>query len=157
MQRFVFSLILFAVSVSGAALAGGPDKTSVTNPPDPFHDMIVGNEQAMANAEHQRDRRFFESHAAADLIYVAFNGMVFTRDKVLEGLPYLDLEKYEMKNFKVRRLGSGNAAVVTYDLVSNGKMGGDRLPHASYASSVWEKRNGTWLMVLHQDTPAHHN
>jgi hypothetical protein len=47
-----------------------------------------------------------------------------------------------------------NAAVVTYKWTGSGTYQGQPLPSPVWCSTVWSKRNGKWMAVFHQESPA---
>ena len=118
--------------------------------------VLYSQEQQLANAEKHKDKNYFEQKLDDGLIFVAYDGMVFTKSKILESLNYIDVSRYAIKNMKVRSLG-GDGGLVTYDLLLTGKIGGHDLPTKQYASSVWVKHGDDWKLVFHQSTPAHHD
>ena len=119
-----------------------------------LQNQLVANEQRLAQSEQNKDRAFLQQALADDFIYVAYNGLVFTKDKIVRAVKYMDISHYKMENFKVRSLGP-QAAVLTYDLLIQGNVAGRELPQKEYASSVWIAKGGHWIAVLHQETPAH--
>jgi hypothetical protein len=118
--------------------------------------IIYNLEHQLAQAEKQQDRSFFENELNDRLIYVAFNGLVLTKSKLVSAVSYIDVSHYRIENMKVRVLGA-DAALATYDLTSGGSLAGHDLPGKQYASSVWVKNGGNWQLIFHQSTPAHHD
>jgi hypothetical protein len=143
------ALLVLALTLSaGAQRADYPDGR--------IHDQLWNEEQKLATAEKQQTRAYFQQKLDNDLIFVAYNGEVFTKNKILQALHYIDVSRYTIQNFKVRPLGP-NAGLVTYDLDLNGKIAGHELPAKQYASSVWLKRGAQWVLIFHQSTPADHH
>jgi hypothetical protein len=137
-----------AARVPHAGLSvGGGDKA--------LESELVGNEQRLADSEKSKDAQFLQQALADDFIYVAYNGLVFTKDRIVKDLQYIDINEYRMENFKVRVL-SPDAALLTHDLMVQGAIGGHDLPRRQYASSVWVRKGDHWIAVLHQETPARH-
>lgn len=137
------------------ALIGGGASYAAPQPSEQIHNEIFNHEQQLAKAEKNKDRQYFERTLDDKLIFVAFNGLVFTKQKLVSDLTYIDVSQYSIENMKVRDLGPG-AALATYDLRLNGSVAGHNLPQKQYASSVWLKVNGEWKLMFHQSTPAHH-
>jgi hypothetical protein len=138
----VLSLPLFAFAQSGGSSSS-------------FETAMWNQEQGLAKAEMQQDRAYFEKTLDDKLIYVTFNGVVLTKDKIVKGLNYIDVSHYTIENMKVRVLGT-DAALVTYDLKVKGNVAGHDLPAKQYASSVWVNESNHWQLIFHQVTPAHH-
>ena len=120
-----------------------------------LENQLVNNEKRLASSEKNNDTAFLKRALADDLIYVVYNGWVFTKAKIVNDVRYIDIHQYKMENFKVRQLGD-DSALLTYDLIIQGNIAGRQLPHQLYAASVWVKKGPEWILVLHQETPAHH-
>ncbi len=120
-----------------------------------LENQLVNNEQRLAQSEKNKGREFLRQTLADDFIYVAYNGEAFTKDKIVQAVKYMDISNYRMENFKVRVLGR-QAALLTYDLLVQGNVGGHQIPQKEYASSVWVAMRGRWTLVFHQETPARH-
>ena len=120
-----------------------------------LQDTVYNLEHQLAGAEKQHNKKFFAASMDKDLVYVAYNGLVLTKDKLLASMQYIDVSHYSMENFKTRSLGP-DAALVTYDLKINAEIAGSQLPHKQYASSVWVRNGGRWQLIFHQATPAQH-
>jgi hypothetical protein len=121
-----------------------------------FRDQLVNNEKALAEAQTQKKAAALQEMLDPNLIFVAFNGMVFTRQQLVAKVQYIDVSQYDMENFKVRRLGP-NACLLTYDLRVKASVAGHNLPDKEYASSLWLRHGRGWQLVFHQETPAHHS
>jgi hypothetical protein len=120
-----------------------------------LQDTVYNLEHQLANAEKQHNKKFFETSLDNGLVFVAYNGMVFTKEKLLASMHYIDVSHYSMENFKTRALGR-EAALVTYDLKINATIAGSQLPAKQYASSVWVRKGSGWELIFHQTTPADH-
>ena len=121
-----------------------------------LRDLLVNHERELAAAQTHKQSAALEHLLDPQLIFVAFNGLVFTKAQLVSKLQYIDVAQYEMENFKVRQLGPG-AALLTYDLRVKASVAGHDLPATEYASSVWMRDGGGWQLVFHQETPAHHS
>lgn len=120
-----------------------------------LQDTLYNLEHQLAGAEKQHNKKFFETSLDNGLVFVAYNGLVFTKAKLLSSMHYIDVNHYSMQNFKTRALG-GDAALVTYDLRINASIAGSELPAKQYASSVWVHKGPGWQLIFHQSTPAEH-
>ncbi|HET9181713.1 MAG TPA: nuclear transport factor 2 family protein [Candidatus Angelobacter sp.] len=145
-----------AFSASGEKPAGAQDGGPQHGSPAGTLQATVYNlEHKLAVAEKQQDKHFFQQVLDNNLVYVAYNGLVFNKAKLLTSMKYVDVNNYSIKNLKVRSLGP-QAALATYDLDINAKVAGTKLPHKQYASSVWLRNAGGWKLLFHQATPADH-
>lgn len=143
--------------VAVTLLCGTPSRLPAqgASPDQQVSNALHDQEQQLADAEKKKDRNYFQQKLDDNLIFVAYNGLVFTKSKILQSLNYIDVSRYAIKNMKVRSLGA-DAGLVTYDLLLAGNIAGHNLPAKQYASSVWVKHGDDWLLVFHQSTPAHH-
>lgn len=150
--------VLFFTPGGKAFSAPGEKPGTAQKAPSPgsLQTTIYNLEHRLALAEKQQNKHFFQKALDNQLVYVAYNGLVFDKAKLLASMKYVDVNNYSIKNLKLRPLGA-RAALVTYDLDINANVAGTKLPHKQYASSVWLLNAGEWKLVFHQATPAHHD
>ncbi len=153
----VVLLWCFLLTAWGQAPKAQPQQaqTADDSRPDPLRDELVRSEHILAEAQQQKNANLLRATLADESLYVAYNGLVLTKTQIVKDLKYIDVSRYQMKNFKVRRLGPA-AALLTYDLDTSASVGGQDVPAKQYASSVWMNRGGHWVLIFHQETPAHH-
>lgn len=146
----ISTIVLFALisAMAGVAQQKNADETGL-------RDTLAQNEQALIQAEKQHDAATFHKLLRDDLIYVAFNGWVFTKKELIAKMHYIDVQRYTPENIKLR-LPSPNIALITYDLTAKANIAGHNLPHKQYVSSLWVKNSGEWQLLFHQATPATH-
>ena len=72
--------------------------------------------------------------------------------KMLEGATY-DLNEFSLEGVRVRRL-SGDIAVIAYKVREDLTVEGKRVELEAYDSSVWMKRDGDWVCVVHTESLA---
>jgi hypothetical protein len=149
---FLAAALFFAI---GAPAPGAQPGGRQAETHKAVENVAFNLEHKLAQAEKQGDKTFFEQALDPALVYVAYNGLVFDRNKLLASMKYVDVNNYSMENLKIRQLGA-DAVLVTYDLKINAQVAGTHLPQKQYASSVWVKRARAWKLVFHQATPAHH-
>jgi len=160
---FFLGIVLF-FGPNDKAFSASAEETSAAQKGQPHQDTTAGSlqttvynlEHRLALAEKQQDKHFFRQVLDNRLVYVAYNGLVFDKSKLLASMKYVDVNNYSIRNLKVRALGP-QAALVTYDLDINANVAGTNLPHKQYASSVWLRQAGEWKLLFHQATPAHHD
>ena len=58
-----------------------------------------------------------------------------------------------MENIKFVAAGS-NSGVVAYKLTQKGNAHGHEFTSVAYASALWTKRDGKWVCLFSQETPA---
>lgn len=145
-----WAVILACAGVSASRAQPHPKRASGS-----LKNTLYNLEHQLAGAEKQHNKKFFETSLDNQLVFVAYNGLVFTKDKLLQSMQYIDVNHYSMENFKTRALGP-DAALVTYDLKINATIAGSQLPAKQYASSVWVRKGADWQLIFHQSTPAKH-
>lgn len=149
--------IVLALSCAAFAQSPSPEKPAATMPStsQPVKDLLYNNEQKLGQAEENGNTQVFQQLLAPDFRQVLFNGLNVTRDQVLKEMKYIDVKQYDISNVQYRALGS-DAALLTYDLDIHASAPGMSLPPRQYESSIWQRRDGQWLLVYHQSTPSRH-
>ncbi len=91
------TLLLLCVVPSSGQQAGPSERQ--------LHNQLYQQEQRLATAEKRQDKQYFQRALDDNLIYVAYNGMVFTKAKILQSLNYIDVSRYSIENVRLRPLG----------------------------------------------------
>lgn len=125
-------------------------------PEKSIQDELYNKENELGQAQRDHNATFFEQNLAGDFLYVAFNGLVLTKDKIVDALQHLQITTYEIHNVKFRPLGA-NAMQLAYDLTVQGDISGVPIPRQMYATSIWIKAGDSWRLAYHQTTPARHH
>ena len=121
-----------------AGAAGTPGETG----PD-----ATANEKLVWDALKSKNYDAFGSYLASDSIEVEPDG-VYDHAGSVKGVQTVDLSKAELSDWRTVKL-SDNAVVVTYAVnVPLFK------PPKGYHSTIWTNRNGKWVAIFHQGTPA---
>ncbi|HKW25496.1 MAG TPA: nuclear transport factor 2 family protein [Terriglobales bacterium] len=157
-MRSVLALTLILPLWLGSALAQTPDAPKNTTRSDNGHrlrDNLTNLEKDLAQAEQQKNKKFFDQALSPQFLMVAYNGLVLTKAELLSKLNYLNVKRYAMKNFKLRSIGR-TGALLTYDLDIQASAAGQHAPAKQYASSVWIREGSHWQLLFHQATPAEH-
>jgi uncharacterized protein (TIGR02246 family) len=115
---------------------------------------IVALEKRAFEAWKNKDKRFFEAHMAEDGQYLDLNG---TGGKAQYVQVIIDnnctVNSYALEQTKVTMLSKEVALLTyryTYDIVCEGKPEAGPL----WASTLYVKRDGKWLIAFHQEIPA---
>ncbi len=96
------------------------------------------------------DRNRYSTRLAADAIHVFPGWGVADRDAVLAGVADASpWHRFEIEHPRVVRLGDQAAALV---YTAHAERTGQP-PYDAAVSSIYRRRNGTWELVLHQQTP----
>jgi len=88
---------------------------------------------------------------AEEFVEFGSSGRVFDRAAVIAALPGEPDFKSRIDDFVIRVLSS-EVAVTTYRLSAWSTSGGQ--VRVTLRSSVWTQRDGQWVLVFHQGTPA---
>ena len=145
----------FVMLVLAACTCFVPPLAAQSSNTDKLRAQLENQEKQLAGAEKSQSKTSLEDLLSRDLIFVAYNGLVFDQQNLLEKIGYLNLNQYKMENVKFRQVGP-SAALITYDLLVNANVVGQKLPHKQYASSLWIKQGDRWQLLFHQATPAAH-
>lgn len=146
MKRSVMTLALVAVAFT---FAPGQVKRN-----DPVEAEIVALEKRAFEAWKNKDKRFFAEHMSEDGQYLDQNGVggkaqyvktIIDNDCTVNGYA-LDKTKVTMMSTEVALL----TYRYTYDIVCGGKPEAGPL----WASTMYVKRGGQWLIAFHQELPA---
>jgi uncharacterized protein (TIGR02246 family) len=146
MRRSVIALALVAVAFNCT-----PGRVKRDHP---VEEEVVALEKRAYEAWKHKDKRFFEEHMAEDGQYLDANGgggkaqyvrAIIDNDCTVNG--------YALDKPKVTLLGRDAALLTyryTYDIVCGGKPEAGPL----WASTVYVKRGGKWLIAFHQELTA---
>ncbi|HEY0379836.1 MAG TPA: nuclear transport factor 2 family protein [Pyrinomonadaceae bacterium] len=146
MKRSIITLMLLAAAFTFASGQAKSDKSVEAE--------IVALEKRAYEAWKQKDKKFFEEQMWEDGQYLDLNGVggkaqyvkaIIDNDCTVNG--------YALDNPKVTMLSKDAALVTyryTYDIVCGGKPEAGPL----WASTVYVKRGGKWLIAFHQELPA---
>jgi hypothetical protein len=115
--------------------------------PSELHDLG----QRWFQAWLDKDDAIVERPMAEDYIYVAPNGAVFDRQKILAIIrsPSYRLEQGTRTEVVVRALGK-EAAVERHRYQGAGSFEGTRFTDDQRCVMIWEKQAGEWRLVMEQ-------
>lgn len=146
MKRLTIALALLALI---ATLAFGQMKRN-----DSMETQIVALEKSAFEAWKAKDKKFFEDHMSEDGQYLEGNG---TGGKAQYVKAIIDnnctVSSYSLDNTKVTML-SKEVALLTYRYTHDVVCGGNPEPSPLWASTMYVKRGGKWLIAFHQEIPA---
>lgn len=160
-NKRILCIVLIALSLPLVTNASPP---AVCSTPSPVSTTVATNgavarhliaaERASWNLAIQRNVGTYRALHAPDFITVTGGGEV---DKATSEASAMDakvrFDQCVLSGFDVRRVAP-NAALITYHTQAAGLDHGRAFRLDSYASSLWIKRNGAWLNVFYQATPA---
>jgi hypothetical protein len=121
---------------------------------DAIGQRLVAEERASWDLAIKRNVAAYTAFHAPDFFTVTGTGVV---DRARSETSAMDanvrFDQCELSGFDVRFVAE-NAALVTYHVKAAGLDHGKAFQLDSYASSLWMKRDGKWLNVFYQATPA---
>lgn len=115
---------------------------------------IVALENRAFEAWKNKDKKFFEEHMAQDSYYLAADGTITKAQfvQIVAG-DACKVTTYSLDNTKVTMLNK-DAALLTYRYSHDAVCGGTPEASPLWASTVYVRRGGKWLIAFHQEIPA---
>ena len=116
--------------------------------------QIFDLEKKAFDAWKNKDRKFFEEHMSEAGQYLEANG---AGGKAQYVKAIIDnnwtVGRYSLDNTRVTMLGK-DVALLTYRYAHDAVCGSNREASPLWASTVYVKRGGKWLIAFHQEIPA---
>jgi len=127
---------------------------SQTKPNNSVETQIVALEKSAFEAWKNKDRKFFEEHMSEDGQYLDLNG-AGGKAQYVKAIIDNDctVSRYSLDNTKVTML-SKDVALLTYRYAHDVVCGGNPEASPLWASTIYVKRGGKWLIAFHQEIPA---
>ena|SRR5437870_2352837 len=126
------------------------NKTPATSPaakPAETGSDPIANEKIVWDLFRSRNYDGFAALLAPEFVEVESNA-VLEKAAAVKGVQTFDASQFQLGDWKSVKFDAA-AALVTYTVTSSG-------PHAEkeYHSTIWVNRDGKWLGLFHQGTPA---
>ena len=116
--------------------------------------QIVALEKKAFGAWKNKDRKFFEEHMFAAGQYLDSDGVGGKAQYVKAIIDNnCTVSRYSLDNTKVTMLGK-DVALLTYRYAHDAVCGGKPEASPLWASTVYVRRGGKWLIAFHQEIPA---
>jgi hypothetical protein len=113
---------------------------------------IIANENKINEAVAKHDVKTFNELVAPDAVSADDAGFMKASD-FTKSIDQLKVSTWHIMNTQVMWIDD-KSAVLTYTWMGKGTYMNQPIPETTYASSVWTERNGKWVVVYHQETPA---
>ncbi|PYL63925.1 MAG: hypothetical protein DMF20_11550 [Verrucomicrobia bacterium] len=152
--------ILCCISLVGAASICVSQESPSPSPsqspsPSPFKTLrsatkeatIAKLEKSITDAFKNKQAKAFKDYLAPEFNAIDAEG-VKDADAEIEDMQKTDLSNYSFADMKVALL-SPKMAVATYKVTTQSTSSGRDMSGTYYAATVWNKRGGKWLAVLH--------
>jgi hypothetical protein len=121
---------------------------------DPVEIQIVALENMAFEAWKNKDRKFFEDHMSDAGQYLDADGVGGKAQYVKAIIDNnCTVSRYSLDNTKVTML-SNDVALLTYRYAHDAVCGGHPEASPLWASTVYVKRGGKWLIAFHQEIAA---
>jgi hypothetical protein len=105
---------------------------------------VVANEKMVWDLFKSRNFDAFAALLAPEFMEIEPTG-VYDKSGSVKGVQEMDANQFTLSDWKATKFDD-DASLVTYTVTVKGQK--------DYHSSVWANRNGKWLALLHQGTPA---
>jgi ketosteroid isomerase-like protein len=143
------SLVLFAVTfASSLVFAQGsfpPEPTSLQ------HEIVV-KEREELNCLKNSDVQCFADLIADNAVFLDPHGAA-TKQEVVSHITGLKLTDFTMADVRYVPLGA-RTGLIAYTLTEKGNANGQNFSKKMFVSAVWAERDGKWLCLFSQETPA---
>src|SRR5205823_8633850 len=113
---------------------------------------IAKLEKSITDAFKNKQAKAFKDYLAPEFSAIGAEG-VKDADAEIEDMKKTDLINYSFADMKVTLL-SPKMAIATYKVTTQSTSSGRDTSGTYYAATVWNKRGGKWLAVLHSFVKA---
>ncbi|MFK2873071.1 DUF4440 domain-containing protein [Dyella lipolytica] len=121
---------------------------------DAIGQRLIANERMSWELAIKGEATSYKAFHAPDFFTVSGTGVTnreLSEASAMDSKVHFD--QCDLSGFDVRFVAE-NAVLITYRVKAAGLDHGKAFQLDSYASSLWMKRNGQWLNVFYQATPA---
>jgi uncharacterized protein (TIGR02246 family) len=119
-----------------------------------LEETLIAREKEVWEAIKKKDLQSFASFMAEDQLYISEVGVRSKAESVKELGEAPTMPDAKLDDWKVLMIDK-DAAIVTYRAtVTPPACGPATAATVMHLSTVWAKRGGKWLVLLHQDTTA---
>lgn len=108
---------------------------------------VMANEKLVWDLFKAKNYDGFASLLAPEFIETEAEG-AYDKAGSVKGVQMMDATQFELSDWKTVKFDD-DASLVTYTVTAKGAK-----PEKAYHSSIWANRNGKWLALYHQGTPA---
>ncbi len=115
-------------------------------------DDIVAKEREELEALRSADYKKFADLIADDALFLNPGGPG-TKAQVVEQSSHFKLLDFSMDDIQFVPL-TDNSGIIIYKLTQKASAGGREFTSVVHASATWVQRNGKWVSVFSQETPA---
>jgi hypothetical protein len=113
---------------------------------------LIANEHKILEAIAKHDKAAFGALMAPGSMAADETGFM-TTESFVPMMDQVDMPTWKTSDEKALWVDP-NTAILTYTWTGTGSMQGQPFKSPTYASTVWTKKSGKWLVVYHQETVA---
>ena len=135
--------LLAALGLTAPALAQNDD----------LLEMLQVIERGFWDAHAAEDRAYFEANLSVDAIDVAGTGVTVGKAAIIDRIFGCDVVDYELSGFEIHPVRN-DIAILTFEAAYSGTCGGASVEQKVVVSSTYVQRDGKWLNVAYQESPA---
>jgi len=143
-SRFLAAAVL-TVGSAAVALAQAGSKAAIEK-------TLIANENKVAEAVAKHDVKTFTDLVVSDGVSADQGGFMKVGDFV-KSMDQVKIASWHIMDTQVVWVDD-KTAIVRYTWMGSGTYMGQPFPPTTYASTVWTERNGKWVAVFHQESPA---
>jgi hypothetical protein len=108
---------------------------------------VIANEKLVWDLFKAKNFDAFAGLLAPEFVETEADG-VYDKAGSVKGVQMMNAGQFELSDWKAMKFDD-DASLVTYTVTSKGAK-----PMKDYHSSIWANRNGKWVALYHQGTPA---
>ena len=159
--------IKYFVSIMAAALAStacaeyavansakAANTAAKTAPAAPAMDALVTLEKSAYDAWKAKDAKFWDTFLADKFVGYGSSGKL---NKASATTQYTgadcEIKSYALSDEQMKPLGN-DAALITHKIIVDGTCGGEKVPPASWAASVYVRDGAKWKGAFHAEAPV---
>ena len=147
MKVMVCLLVSFVALTATVLLAGGNPVDA-----DALRQQVVSKEREELEAVKRGDSTTFSALIADDAVFVDPRGTA-GKAEVVKNTAEFKLLEYSMDEIRFVPVSS-TSGLVAYKLTEKGVSHGHEFSGEVHASALWVERDGKWVCIFSQETPA---
>jgi glyoxylase I family protein len=116
-------------------------------------DELLAQEKKLIAAINKKDSATLRDLLADEIMSITATRGRQTKPEIVAGLERVSFTDYEISDAKTIRV-TPDVAILTYNFTwTGGITGRPATTTKSFATSVWQRRDGKWRSVFYQETP----
>ena len=151
-KRTTTTVVMVFAAGAASVLAGGANAGAVVEKSgEPTRATLVSLEEGAYQAWKSKDSKFWESFLSEKFVGWGSSGRLNKRSAAKEYTGAdCDIESYVISDVQTTPLGR-NAALITHKITVEGGCAGQKMPHGSWAATVYNRAGNQWQAVFHAE------